>query len=186
MNRRSTTYSIISHLRFPFSFLLLPVFLFAVSQTKEASTMEIVYLFLIWHVLVYPSSNAYNSTQDRDEGPIGGLENPPKVPKSLEKISLAFDVLAVLLSFAAFGYTMAILVMAYIVVSRLYSNRSIRLKKISLVGCCHHFYFSGCLGVCHHLICSTGRMEHSKQYLGRASRWFSGGCRIPNITDLST
>jgi 4-hydroxybenzoate polyprenyltransferase len=105
--------------------------------------MEIVYLFLIWHVLVYPSSNAYNSTQDRDEGPIGGLENPPKVPKSLEKISLAFDVLAVLLSFAAFGYTMAILVMAYIVVSRLYSNRSIRLKKFPWLAVVIIFTFQG-------------------------------------------
>lgn len=143
MNRESTAYSIISHLRFPFSFLLLPVFLFAVSQVKFEEFTDVVVLFFVWHVLVYPSSNAYNSTQDRDEGPIGGLKNPPKVPKALALVALGFDVLAILIGYLIFGLTVGLLILGYIVVSRLYSNRTVRLKKYPWLSVCIIFVFQG-------------------------------------------
>ncbi|HMP29967.1 MAG TPA: prenyltransferase, partial [Saprospiraceae bacterium] len=62
---------IIIHLRFPFSVLLLPVFLLAVSQIKNLDALNFGIVFFVLHLLVYPSSNGFNSLMDRDTGSIG-------------------------------------------------------------------------------------------------------------------
>lgn len=115
-------------LRLPFSLLLMPVFLFAVSQTKHPDFMQTLLLFLVIHVLVYPSSNAYNSYIDQDESSIGGVENPPKATKELYYITLLLDFLA--LGICAFiSINLSLLILGYILVSRAYSSKTIRLKK---------------------------------------------------------
>ena len=73
----------VKHLRISFSFFLLPVFLFALSQAPEINWIKAVVAFCILHLLIFPSSNGYNSYQDRDETSIGGLKNPPKVTRNL-------------------------------------------------------------------------------------------------------
>ena len=83
------------HLRFPFSWFLLPAFLMGWLMVPDADPVRVWQLALVLHLLVYPSSNAFNSWQDRDEGPIGGMERPPQAPDSLRWWSLGFDVLAV-------------------------------------------------------------------------------------------
>jgi 1,4-dihydroxy-2-naphthoate octaprenyltransferase len=63
-------------LRIPFSFFLMPVFLFALSQAQadKLGTQPIV--FVVLHLFIYPASNAYNSYMDQDEGPIRGIAKP--------------------------------------------------------------------------------------------------------------
>ena len=61
------------HLRLHFSLLLMPVYLFALSQTPYADIGGAGVSFFILHLLIYPASNAFNS----DLGSVGGLENPP-------------------------------------------------------------------------------------------------------------
>ena len=95
MLQRST----IQLLRFHFSLFLLPVYLFALSQTNEISWIKAALVFVVLHLLVYPSSNGYNSYMDRDETPIGGLASPLPPTKQLFRVTVAMDVLAVLLSF---------------------------------------------------------------------------------------
>lgn len=139
--------SIIQHLRFPFSFLLMPVFLFAVccwSGQRDFDPEHIFLLFIIMHVLVYPSSNAYNSTQDKDEGSVGMIENPLPVPGNLLYITIFLDISALLLSLII-GLETTILIFIYILASRLYSYRKIRLKKYPFTGFLVVFLCQGAL-----------------------------------------
>lgn len=121
--------SIIQHLRFPFSILLSPVYLFAWSQQDDGLNFQFFALFFILHLLVYPSSNAFNSVHDRDTGSIGGIKKPLPVSKNLGLISNGMDVFALTLTFIFLGKILFALVALYIVVSRLYSHRKVRLKK---------------------------------------------------------
>lgn len=88
--------STVKHLRLPFSFYLMPVFLFAVSQANTINWRTTAIAFVILHLFVFPSSNGYNSFQDRDTGSIGGLKHPPKVSPNLYHATLLMDIVAVL------------------------------------------------------------------------------------------
>ncbi|GBL34583.1 hypothetical protein EMGBS15_01780 [Filimonas sp.] len=136
--------SIIQHLRFAFSILLLPIFLFALVELKTAqiNVSAAVLLFVLLHLLVYPSSNAYNSLQDKDQGSIGLVKSPLPAAKELVWVTLVMDIAAVLLSLLINGYT-ALGVFVYILFSRLYSHRGIRLKKYPLIGFLTVFIFQG-------------------------------------------
>lgn len=91
-------------------------------------------LFVLLHLVIYPSSNAYNSTQDRDEGSIGGLKNPPPIPNSLSLVTLIMDLLALSLVWVFINVTVFALLLLYILASRAYSYRGIRLKQYPIVG----------------------------------------------------
>src|ERR671913_1199203 len=100
--------------------------------------------FVILHLLVYPSSNGYNSYMDRDETPIGGLENPMLPTRQLFKTSVVMDGIAVTLSFFISSY-FALGIMFYILASRAYSYRGIRLKQFPVIGFLTVFIFQGAL-----------------------------------------
>jgi 1,4-dihydroxy-2-naphthoate octaprenyltransferase len=125
---------IITHLRFPFSLLLLPVFLFALYALPQIPLKESLFFFLILHVLVYPSSNGYNSLMDDDKGSIGGIKSPPKVPQEMFWVSVSMDMLALILSYLLFSTWVLGLLLSYILASRAYSFRKIRLKKYPIIG----------------------------------------------------
>lgn len=125
--------STIQLLRFPFSFFLMPVFWFAVSSVGEIDVFNLVVVFLILHLLVYPSSNGYNSYMDRDTDSIGGIEHPMEPEKQLFYVSVAMDVAAVLLALLV-SVLFASLLTCYIVFSRLYSYRGIRIKRFPVWG----------------------------------------------------
>ena len=125
--------STIQLLRLPFSFFLLPVYLFALSQTVQTNWFNALLVFVILHLLVYPASNGYNSYVDRDEGPVGGLRHPLQPTRQLWNLVLAMDLLAVMLSlFVSKWFALGVLV--YILASRAYSGPQIRLKKHALTG----------------------------------------------------
>lgn len=131
-------------LRFHFSLFLLPVYLFAISQVPAVSWPKALLVFAILHLLVYPSSNGYNSYMDRDDAPIGGLAHPLQPTKELFYVSAVMDVLALALSF----FVSPILgagVLLYIVASRAYSYRGIRLKKYPFTGFLTVFICQGAL-----------------------------------------
>jgi len=125
--------STIQLLRFPFSYFLMPVFWFALSFVQDIHVVRTVAAFVILHGLVYPSSNGYNSYMDKDESSIGGIKDPMQPAKELYIVTIIMDALAVLLSFML-SYVFGICVFTYIVFSRLYSYRGIRLKQYALAG----------------------------------------------------
>lgn len=136
--------STVQLLRFHFSLFLLPVYLFALSQVPVIDTTGALLSFFILHLLVYPSSNGYNSYMDRDETPIGGLATPMLPTRQLFYISVLMDALAVLLSFLLSPF-FAAGVLVYILASRAYSYRGIRLKRYPIAGFLTVFVFQGAL-----------------------------------------
>jgi UbiA prenyltransferase family len=126
--------NLLLHLRLPFSVFLMPVFWFALSQTKSTNYTYILVIFLVLHLLVYPSSNGYNSYMDNDTESIGGIKNPPKVPKVMFLVSVFMDFLAFCIVIFYFKIAVAVLLLAYILASRAYSYRGIRLKKYPIIG----------------------------------------------------
>lgn len=136
--------STIQLLRFHFSFFLLPVYLFALSQVPAIETSHALLIFFILHFLVYPSSNGYNSYMDRDETPVGGLSKPMQPTEELFRVSIVMDLAAIALSFMI-SYWFAICIVAYIAASRAYSYRGIRLKKYPVVGYLTVVIFQGSL-----------------------------------------
>src|SRR5579863_8479164 len=94
MLKRST----IQLLRFHFSFFLMPVYWFALSQLVYTNWPRATLIFIILHLLVYPASNGYNSYMDRDQTSIGGLKNPLQPTKQLFYVTVIMDVVALVLS----------------------------------------------------------------------------------------
>jgi hypothetical protein len=122
------------HLRIPFSYFLLPVFLFSLCVTPNFNGARIGWVFLIMHFFLYPASNGFNSYFDKDEKSIGGLKNPPPVKKGLYSLSLLFDVIAIVLGYLKINLTFALMLLIYGLVSKAYSHPSIRLKKYPIIG----------------------------------------------------
>ncbi len=120
-------------LRIPFSFYLMPVYFFALSQCEMVNGFKAILIFFILHLFIYPASNGYNSYQDKDEQSIGGLRNPPKATVQLFYLSLLFDAIGLSLSLII-GWTFFCGVLLYMLVSRAYSSRLIRLKKYPIIG----------------------------------------------------
>ena len=130
MKKASSTLQL---LRLPFSFFLMPVYWFALSQVVDRSWGKALLIFIILHLLVYPASNGYNSYMDRDEGPIGGLARPLQPTRQLFWVTLVMDLLALALGFII-GFWFVAGLAVYILASRAYSYRGIRLKKWPFAG----------------------------------------------------
>jgi 1,4-dihydroxy-2-naphthoate polyprenyltransferase len=128
-----TLRSTLQLLRVHFSFFLMPVYFFALSQVNHINWSNAVLVFLILHLFVYPASNGYNSYMDRDTSPIGGLKNPLQPTKQLFVVTVFMDIAAVTLGlFVSWIFSAGIFL--YILASKGYSYRKIRLKKYPVTG----------------------------------------------------
>ncbi len=125
--------STIQLLRFPFSYFLMPVYWFALSFVQDINWPRAILIFVLLHVLLYPSSNGYNSYMDRDESSIGGVANPMQPTRQLFYVTVWMDVAAFLLSILI-SPAFAAAMLCYIICSRAYSNRYIRLKRFPVIG----------------------------------------------------
>jgi len=94
---------------------------------------------------------------DKDATPIGGLSKPLQPTKQLFKITLLMDILAIILSiFISIVFAAGVLI--YILVSKAYSYRGVRLKKFPITGFLAVFIFQG--GLIFYIIyhaCSIGQ-----------------------------
>jgi 1,4-dihydroxy-2-naphthoate octaprenyltransferase len=122
------------HLRFPFSYFLLPVFFFSLCASPNFNGPRIGWVFLILHFLLYPASNGYNSYFDKDEKSIGGLKNPPPVRAGLYYLALLLDLVAITLGYLKINLTFAVMLLVYGLVSKAYSHPSVRIKKYAISG----------------------------------------------------
>lgn len=139
MHSRST----LLHLRIPFSFFLMPVYLFALCISPNVTPDSLLWSFLIIHLLLYPASNGYNSYFDKDEKSIGGLRNPPPVKKDLYYTSIVLDVAAIVLALMYVSKEFAAMLLIYGLASKAYSHPSIRLKKYPVIGWLTVVFFQG-------------------------------------------
>ncbi len=136
------TRATILHLRIPFSFFLMPVFLFAWAISPEVDWVRTVVVFISLHLFLYPASNGYNSYFDKDEKSIGGLKFPPEVTKRLYQAALIFDGVAIALGLFI-GWEFALMLAIYGLVSKAYSHPSIRLKKYAIISWLVAGFFQG-------------------------------------------
>jgi 1,4-dihydroxy-2-naphthoate octaprenyltransferase len=125
--------STLIHLRFPFSYFLLPIWLFASWSSVNADPVRLWASFVIIHFFLYPASHAFNTWYDRDEKSIGGIKQPPPVMPSLFWAAWILDGAALVSSwFLGWGFFLAMLV--YTLASKLYSWKLTRLKKRPWLG----------------------------------------------------
>jgi 4-hydroxybenzoate polyprenyltransferase len=115
------------HLRLPFQLTLAPIFLWGALLSGAAASERLVLGFVLFHFLLYTGITAYNSVYDRDEGPIGGLEQPPKVHRSLLPLALSLKAAGLLVAFAC-GVAFASIYAVFVVLSFLYSHPRTRWK----------------------------------------------------------
>jgi 1,4-dihydroxy-2-naphthoate octaprenyltransferase len=120
----------------------MPVFLFALASLNSIHVVNSIIVFIALHVFIYPASNGYNSYMDNDIESIGGLEKPPLPSKNLFYVSFLFDVIGlVLCCFVSFGF--AALIVLYVLASRAYSFKGIRLKKYPFISWITVSFFQG-------------------------------------------
>lgn len=126
-------WEILIHLRLPFSLFLAPVALLGLVAAGDLDLQKTFWILLSLHVFLYPSSNAFNSYFDRDQGPIGGVKNPPAVDGKLLKASFVFLVLGLGTALlAGWGFFLAMVV--YSLCSMLYSWDKTRWKSKPYAG----------------------------------------------------
>lgn len=130
-------------LRFHFSLFLLPVYLFALGEAEQVNWSKAWILGFMLHGLVYPASNGYNSYMDRDETPIGGLAQPMQPTRQLFYVTVLMDAIAVIAAWIIFDWLVALGIFCYIMASRAYSWRGLRLKKYPVLGFAVVFIFQG-------------------------------------------
>ncbi len=138
MLQRST----IQLLRFPFSIFLTPVYFFALSQVPDIDWPRASLVFFLLHLLVYPASNGYNSYMDRDASPVGGIAHPLQPTRELFYVTMGMDLMAILLSLLISPWFCGA-ILAYILASRAYSYRGIRLKRYPILGYLTVIFFQG-------------------------------------------
>lgn len=120
----------------------MPVYWFGLSQTETINKLHAILIFIILHLLIYPASNGYNSYMDRDTESIGGIKTPMQPTKQLFYVTLMLDAIAVVISsFISLYFVLGII--AYILASRAYSYRGIRLKQYPIIGYLTVIIFQG-------------------------------------------
>lgn len=131
-------------MRIPFSIFLMPIFWFSLIYIDfETLNWGSAFLaFVIYHLLVYPASNGYNSYFDKDEGSIGGLEKPPQPNRQLFQLTVLFDSVAVLAGLLI-DWRFSVMTLIYILVSKAYSWTGIRLKKYPITSLVVVTFFQG-------------------------------------------
>ena len=125
--------STVQLLRFPFSYFLMPIFWFALSFVPHINWCRAIFIFILLHGLLYPASNGYNSYMDKDEASIGGIKKPMQPTLQLFKLTVLIDIVGTMLSLFISIYFFAAYV-CYIICSRLYSYRGVRIKRFPILG----------------------------------------------------
>jgi 1,4-dihydroxy-2-naphthoate octaprenyltransferase len=118
---------LIIHLRLHFQLMLASIFLLGYVLAGGRVNGRGALAFAIVHVCLYGGATAFNSSFDRDEGPVGGLAFPPPVRPELLVFSVALQTLALLLA-PIVGIDFWAICAAMIVLSIGYSHPMLRWK----------------------------------------------------------
>jgi 1,4-dihydroxy-2-naphthoate octaprenyltransferase len=122
----------VRHLRLPFNLLLSPLFFWGAwwSTVGAPDALDPWRLAVAWvalHVFLYGGTSALNSFYDRDEGPIGGLAEPPPVDRGL--LAWSWGVQLAGAPFAAWvGGPFLVVWIALLLVATAYSHPATRWK----------------------------------------------------------
>lgn len=116
------------HLRLPFNLLLSPIYLWGVLLAGGSLRSWDFWLgYASLHIFLYGGTTAFNSYYDRDEGPVGGMLEPPPVDRGLLGFSLCFQALGALLTLLV-GVHFSLAWLLLFLIFSAYSHPLIRLK----------------------------------------------------------
>ena len=135
----------IAHLRLPFNYVLMPLFVWGAYLSGGQIGANFWIGLLSFHLFVYGGTNMFNSYYDQDEGPIGGLENPSKVGRDLFWSSIGLKFIGLLLALNLNG-TFVACYLAFCVYSVVYSHPAIRMKRRPLGSAVLVFFGQGIVG----------------------------------------
>lgn len=124
---------LVVHLRLRFQLLLAPIFLWGFILAGGRVDARFWVAFVAVHLCLYGGTTAYNSYYDRDEGPVGGLKQPPPVLPELLPFSLALQAVGALLAWTLNGVFFTLYLLVFFLFAA-YSYPGIRLKKRPLLG----------------------------------------------------
>ena len=120
---------VLLHLRFPFVFVLSPIFVWGALGAAAGWTGRTTLGFLLVHLALYPGANAFNTAYDRDTGPIGGLARPPSVPVGLARGSTVLQAAGATLA-PLIGWVFAAAYVALWGIFTAYSHPRTRWKRL--------------------------------------------------------
>ncbi len=117
------------HLRTHFNLLLSPIYLWGVLLAGgNLLSLKFWLGYITLHFFLYGGGTAFNSYYDRDEGPIGGMAEPPPVDKGLLWFSIVIQVVGLPLALAVgIPFTVMWLIICFLMV--IYSHPAVRLKS---------------------------------------------------------
>lgn len=93
-----TIRTLLIHLRLHFQLLLAPIFLWGYFLAGGAPNWTFWVAFVTFHLFLYGGTTAFNSYYDQDEGPVGGLAQPPPAIGALLPFSLIVQVIGAALA----------------------------------------------------------------------------------------
>jgi 4-hydroxybenzoate polyprenyltransferase len=120
------------HLRLYWQVMLLPLFLWGFLLAAGEAAVSLIsarfwLVLFIFHVLFYGGATALNSYYDQDEGPVGGLWNPPKVTRDLLIFAVGVQIIGLVLLFFI-SLPLFVLALTMGAVGNAYSHPAVRLK----------------------------------------------------------
>jgi 1,4-dihydroxy-2-naphthoate octaprenyltransferase len=122
------THPFLRHLRLHFNALLSPIYLWGVLLGGgHLGELRVWLGYLSIHLFLYGGTTAFNSFYDRDEGPVGGMLEPPGVSPGLLPFSLAVQALGLPLAWLV-GPTFTLAWLLLFLVFAAYSHPWVRLK----------------------------------------------------------
>ncbi len=128
MKRFHEIKSFVIHLRWHYQLFILPAgFLMGGLYAAHLDVRTFVLQFLNVHLLLNGGVTAYNSFYDEDEGPIGGLEHPPKLAPWTLWASLAVQIAGLAIALPM-GAAFVAIWAATMIFSVLYSANRFRWK----------------------------------------------------------
>lgn len=116
------------HLRLHYQFFILSgAYLMGGLLSDDFHIIGFTLQFLNVHVLLFGGATAYNSYWDRDEGPVGGLENPPRMSRWMRPVSLGMQAAGLVLAWRA-GPAFTVFYIVSLLLFWLYSSPLTRWK----------------------------------------------------------
>lgn len=103
--------------------------------TSAKAAGDLAFVFLVYSVLGWGGANAFNSAQDRDEGPVNLLPDPPPRPPRLGVFGIACGVLSVVVACAWPGMQRVVpFVASCFILSIAYSWRGGPVRRLKEIG----------------------------------------------------
>jgi 4-hydroxybenzoate polyprenyltransferase len=121
--------SLLVHLRLNWQLILMPIFLWGFFLSGGALGLKFWVGLFVFHVFFYGGSVAFNSYYDQDEGPIGGLWNPPRPTRTLLVFSLLIQVAGLILVAWLINLPLLLVSLVMATLSTAYSHPAVRLKR---------------------------------------------------------